>query len=88
MKYKYENFGKVIYMSLVLMSYLSAVNSVFGIISFIFEDNNYKYLGNTSELVIFFTSGINNILAPTYITKFSFRSLFLISSLGYIFFIS
>lgn len=83
-----QNLGKVVFLSLVLMFYFSAVNSGLGIISQIFDQRKYKNLGNISVFTIFLFSALNNFLAPTYIQKYTFICLFFISSLGYIVFLS
>lgn len=69
------------------MIYCSAVNSGMGIVSQVFDERGYLNLGNTSLFVIYLFSGINNILAPSYVKKFQFNHVFLMSAMGYIFFL-
>lgn len=80
--------GKVVYLNIVMMIYCSAVNSGMGIVSQIFDQRDYINLGNTSLFVIYLFSGLNNLIVSSYVHKFSYRKLFLVSSLGYLFFLS
>ncbi|KAL4483900.1 hypothetical protein ABPG72_013906 [Tetrahymena utriculariae] len=80
--------GNVVYLNSVLLIYCSAVNSAMGIVSQVFDERDYLNLGNISLFVIYLASGINNLIAPTYVKKIQYKYIFVLSSLGYLFFLS
>ncbi|CAD8099590.1 unnamed protein product [Paramecium primaurelia] len=77
----------LIYMSLVFAIYLSATSTGLNVMTQIFEQKGYDYLGNISIFTIFLFGMIGNFVCILYIRKLQYRHSFFIHSLGYLLFL-
>ncbi|CAD8124192.1 unnamed protein product [Paramecium sonneborni] len=74
-------------MSFVFAIYLSATSTGLNVMTQIFEQKGFNYLGNYSIFTIFLFGMIGNFVCILYIKKLQYRYSFFIHSLGYLLFL-
>lgn len=84
---RYSNIWKVIFISLIFFGYQSMANSVVGIMSQITYQNNIKWAGPTTTIMLFFFSGIGS-LYNSYLKKYKYKYTFYLGSFGYLIYVA
>lgn len=79
---------KVIYFNTVVSIYQSSVNSCLNIMTQIFDQKGYDYLGNVSVFLIFFFCLVGNFSCVTYVKKYPYRWMVFLHAIGYLFFLA
>jgi hypothetical protein len=84
---RYSHLWKVLSISLVFFAYQSIANSVMGIMAQITDQNNIKWAGPVTTMLMYSFSGLGSIYNK-YVDKVKYKYTFYIGSFGYVIYVA